>query len=237
MKNRLKLVLALGAMVALAGVAQADFNVLDKTTWYQNGANGARVTSTGHATVTEQNPAMDANLTFAPEQCITNASLAVGSGDSSVVLDTHRMRLGSVFIKCTQSALGVNRITRLAISFRGHLNGQDDSTSTFPLFMYGRSDMGVTAIASQLDTTSSGHLVTGSASNPWSGEYVIVIDHTRDSPANSVAATAFQYPNGLWIPLSSLFGRDVYSPYTSIRVRNLSGPTVSVQVSLIGTPL
>lgn len=237
MKNRLKLVLALGAMVALAGVSRADFNTLFKGTYYQNATSGARVTSSGHETVQEQDPPMDANLTFAPEQCISTASLTVASACSSGVMDTHRMRLGSIFIKCTQSALGANRLSRLAISFRGHLNGADDSTSTFPLFMYGRSDMGVTALASQLDTTSSGHLVTGGAANPWSGEYIIVVDHNRDAPAVSVAATAFSYPNGLWIPLSSLLGRDVYSPYTSIRVRNLSGPTVSLQVSLVGTPL
>ena len=53
MKNRLKLVLALGAMVALAGVAQADFNVLDKSTWYQNGATGAKVDASGNAYTTE----------------------------------------------------------------------------------------------------------------------------------------------------------------------------------------
>ena len=49
----MKLVLALGAMVALAGVAQADFNVLDKSTWYQNGAYGAKVDASGNAYTTE----------------------------------------------------------------------------------------------------------------------------------------------------------------------------------------
>lgn len=235
MKNRLTL--ALGALVlTLAMTAYADYNVLNKGSYYQNATSGDRVTSLGHKTVVEQDPPMDANLTFAPEQVINSTSMAVGGADSSGVLDTHRMRLGMILIKSYNAATGANRLSRLAISIRTHLNGQDDSSSTFPIFFYGRSDQGVTAMASQLDTTSSGHLVTGGAANPWSGEYVIVVDHSRDQPTG-VAATAFQYPSGIAIPLSSIFGRDIYSPSTSIRVRNLSGPTVAVQVSLVGTPL
>jgi hypothetical protein len=236
-KIRLKLFLVLGALVALAGVAYADFNTLFKGTYYQNATSGAKTDASGNAYTTESNPEMDANLTFAPEQCVNSVSLAAGSADSSGVMDTHRMRLGMLYIKCTKAATGVSTTSRLAISIRGHLNGQSDSSSVFPVFFYGRSDQGVTAIASQLDTTSTGQLVTGSASNPWSGEYVIVVDHLRGSPADGVAAVAFQYPNGIALPLSSIFGREIYNPYTSIRVRNLSGPTVNVSISLVGTPL
>ena len=253
MKNRLKLVLALGAMVALAGVAQADFNVLDKTTWYQNGANGARVTSAGHATVEEQSPAMDANLTFT--NIISNASLAPGAADSSTVQDTHRMRIGMLLIKCTPlnvtgaDSLGLSRI---AVQVRVHLtSAADDSMNTFVIYPYARSDQGAVAAASQVDTVMAGQTfnavnLAASVNTAQSGETVVAIAMNRIGPGTSALGSlgqrTFAYPNGIALPLSSVFGRDIYSPYTSIRVRNLGGSgaanrSVKITVSMVGSPL
>ena len=48
MKNKMRLAVALGAVVALWAVAAfGDYNVLDKTTYYQNATSGQRTNATG----------------------------------------------------------------------------------------------------------------------------------------------------------------------------------------------
>ncbi len=250
--KKLKGWLVLGGLTLLAAGALADYNVQDKGTHYSNASTGQRVTSLGHQTTAETDPAMDANLTF--QSILGSVSLAAGAADSSAVLDTHRMRLGMLLIKCTpQSVTGADSLAtvRLAVQIRTHLNGLDDSTNTFAVHFTGRSDMGGVAAASQIDTSYTGQIfnavnLAASANAPHSGEISVAIAINRIGPGTSVIGSLGQrpyfYPNGIAIPLQGLYGREMFSPYTSIRIRNLgtAGPanrTVIVTAHLVGSPL
>jgi hypothetical protein len=209
--------------------------------------------------MTNSAPAQDQNLTFA--SIISNASLALGASDSSAILDTHAMRLGTLLFKCSNgTTTGTEDTTvtwRVAFQIRTHLNGAADSSSTFAFYEYGNSSIGATATTPG-DTTAQGHLLTGTpttalnatpdANTPWSGEYTLVIAAKRFAHAQAISVNGhtYYYPSGIAIPLSSIFGRDIYSPYTSIRVRvmtcekaNAAFATggLAITVSLIGTPL
>src|SRR5689334_22667620 len=94
MKNTWKWGLGL---LLVAGLALADNDVIDHSTYFQNATNGAKVDASGNAYVTESASLMDGNLTFA--SIISNTALALGAADSSAILDTHKMRLGTLLIK------------------------------------------------------------------------------------------------------------------------------------------
>jgi hypothetical protein len=195
---------------------------------------------------------MDGNLTFS--SIIGGITLAIGGADSSGILDTHRMRLGTLLIKATPTSVtGADSLStiRLGVQVRTHLNGLADSSNTFAFYMYGRSDQGGVAAASQIDTSAVGQIfnavnLAASANTVYSGEFVVYVQVSRLGPGTSAVGTmgqrTFSYPNGMAIPLQSIFGRDIFSPYTSIRIRNLGviGPTarsVIVTAHLVGTPL
>lgn len=223
-----------------------------------------RFNSDGSAVVKEVAPLTSQNLTFA--NVLTGASaLAIGAADSNAtLLDTRGMRLGMLLIKAwigTAGTVDTTCVARLAFQVRTHLNNQDDSSSTFPIYQYGRSSLGTGAaseIPAAMDTVAMGHLFnatgltaihsSGAPINTWSGEFEVRISHMRASYGNSVDVNGnqYKYPNGIAIPLASLFGRDIYSPYTSVRVRVMtiqkgaaSAPTatVNVQAHIVGTPL
>lgn len=223
------------AVVALlvAASASGDSNTYNYqgTGPYFNAKSGQLVDVTGNAKVVEAAPNRDYNFTFS--NIINTASLAAAAADSSAILDVHNMRLGTLLFKVTPIGGGTGLITRLAVQVRIHLNGGSDTLSTFAVHSYGS---GPVFAASVLDTMNAGHLATGSATAPWSGETVLTFNGNRNSPLNAVAATVFTYPNGVAIPLSSLTGRDFYADYISIRVRNITGPAAKVAVSLIGSP-
>lgn len=224
--------LVLGGLLALAGMAYADFNVQNKGSYFNNASTGARTTAAGHATVAESDPPMDANLTFTN---IMSATLAAGAADSSSVLDTHRMRLGTLLIKGVPAG-GTGTHTRLAIQIRTHLAGQDDSSSTFVIYL--NPGKNAPAIASgSADTVGTGHELTGSATAAWSGEFDVAFARNRNAPGSLAAAVAYSYPSGIAIPLTNIFGMPIYSEFTSIRIRNLVGPTITFTAHLIGTPL
>lgn len=240
MKKRILGVVA--AALLLAGLAGADSNTYNYqgTGPYFNARNGARVNSTGSALVDDVSRDRDASFTetniIAAGALAGTSNLAAGAADSSAVLDTRHMRLGMLVIKCVPAGGGAGLITRLAISVRTHVNGAADSVSTAPIYFYGNAPVMVatTAVA---DTAAAGHLFAGSATGPWSGEYVVTVNGARNAPASAVAATAFSYPNAICIPLTNLWGREIFSPWTSVRVRNITGPAAQVYVSLVGTPL
>src|SRR6185436_12161411 len=152
MKRHRKLLAALAALGLMATTVWGDNDVLNKGSYYQNATNGAKTDASGNAYVTESTPAMDANLTFA--NIISNQTgLAIGAADSSAIQDTHRMRLGMLLIKPVIGGTGTVDTTvvlRIAIQIRTHLNGIDDSLSTFAIYSYGTAP-GVTA--SGVDTT------------------------------------------------------------------------------------
>jgi len=233
-KKRTKLWLALGGLALFAGFALGDaFNVRNMGDHYQNASTGARVTSAGHATVAEQDPAMDANLTFS--SIIGPTAIAALGADSSAILDTHRMRLGMLLIKAVGAGGAAATDNRLAVQIRTHLSGSSDTSSVFSVFLYGSTPVFTAAAA--FDSVGTGHLRAGSTSVLWSEELSVNVDGARNAAQTGGGANDFRSPNGIAIPLQSIFGRDLYSPHTSIRIRNLMGPTVTVTAHLIGTPL
>jgi hypothetical protein len=212
----------------------------------------------GNLKASEAFPPMDAGFTL---PAIINAStLAIGGADSSEIKDTRRMRLGMLLIKGVLAGTGTvdtTCVARLAIQIRTHLNGAADSNSTFPIYQYGASTLGAGAAAT-IDTVVQGHIqdgvtLTAISATPgtiatWSGEIAVRISAQRNAYGDAIAinGNTFYYPSGIALPLPSLFGRDIYSPYTSVRVRlmtfqkgaaSLTTGTVIVTVSLVGTPL
>ena len=216
--------------------------------------------STGSASVTEASPDRDASfelLEVLPAGAAGTA-LALSGADSSAVLDTRHMRLGMLVLKCVLGGTGTvdtTCVARLAIQVRTHLSGLDDSTNTAAIYSYG----GTTAAgAAQIDSVVYGHIADGttltavsatpSSITPWSGEWVVKVSAKRNAHGNGFAINGhtFYYPSAIAIPLSNLFGRDIYSRYTSIRVRvmtfqkgaaSLTTGTVLVKASIVGTPL
>lgn len=251
-------------LLGVAATANGDSNTYNYQTPGSgsvnfNVKNGAVVDAYGNAKVVESFPQMDANLQFQDliVRDATTSFLAFGAADSCSPVDTHRIRLGMLLIDASPAAttFDTTSVIRLAVQIRTHLNGQVDSSSVFPLYQYGRTDLGaVTTTASQMDTSVVGHLVsaapipnrlaTPQAGQAWSGEFVVEISAKRSGIYNNVAVNGhtFYYPNGIALPLSSLFGREVYSPWTSVRVRYMSSSVgapanARVRIHLVGTPL
>ena len=261
MKNLLKwkwTVVCVLLLFAVA-VAVADYNVQNKGSYYNNAPTGLRTNSTGSLLTQEVAPAMDANLTFS--SIINNTSgLALAGADSSEILDTRRMRLGTLLLKGYVSGTGTVDTTvvlRLGIQIRTHLNGGSDSSSTFAIYQYGTVPANV-ATAAAADTSQQGHIYAGlpltainttpSAITAWSGEATVLVSAKRNAHGNSIAINGhtYYYPSGIAISLESLFGRAIYSPYTSVRVRlmtaqkgaaGLATATFIYQMHLVGTPL
>lgn len=180
----------------------------------------------------------DANILF--QSIIDNASIAYNVGDSSAILNTHDLAHAVLWIKATPLAGDTNTVNRLAIQVRGHLNGLSDSSSTFAFYPVGMTNLGITTTG---DSLTEGHNVKGGRGGvvgaPWSGEFVVNIAGSRSAHGSAIAVNGhdWYYPNGIAVPLDNLFGRGWWSPYTSVRVRNLTGSAIKVTMHLVGTPL
>lgn len=180
----------------------------------------------------------DANILF--QSIIDNASIAYNVGDSSGVLNTHDLAHAVLWIKATPLAGDTTTINRLAIQVRGHLNGLSDSSSTFAFYPVGMTNLGISTTG---DSLTEGHNVKGGRGGvvgaPWSGEFVVNISGARSAHGSAIAVNGhdWYYPSGIAVPLDNLFGRNWWSPYTSIRVRNLTGSAIKVTMHLVGTPL
>lgn len=197
--------------------------------------NTVRVGSAGDVSTTLTNPPSElwTSVPFIIGSP-SGVSLAVGAGDSSDVIDVSAYRTLGLLIKATPGT-GNPGINRLEFQIRTHLNGLADSSSMFVWYPEGLSALG-SGTATADTALAFGHILTGSASAPWSGEFTVVANRNRNSPGNSVAATAWSYPNGIYIPIRSLFG-GFWGPNLSVRVRNAVGPTCVVSVHLVGTAL
>ena len=140
---------------------------------------------------------------------------------------------------------------RLIVQIRTHRGGVDDSLHTYGIYEYGAVPlMNATTLVS--DTSVVGHiykavpitgiLATPSSNTAWSGEFVVLVSRNRVGPGAggqdvAMGGRTYTYPNSIAIPLNSIFGREIYSPYTSIRIRNASTTTCTVSYYLTGTPL
>lgn len=255
-----KILVALGllaVMAAVAGAQTAGTNTQARGGHYFNATTGQQTTANGEV-LSEDNLYTKG---FANTNIIARGGLAgtttiaAAGADSSSVLDTRLMRLGMLCIKAipaNAADLDTTTAVKLVFQIRTHLNGVSDSVNTFAIYQYGKAPImnEVTAgAATAADTSTIGHLykavpltattATPSVNSAWSGEFTVIISRSRTAVGSSVAINGrtFYYPSGIAISLSSLFGRDVYSPWTSIRVRNASATSCDVYVSLIGTPL
>lgn len=204
-------------------------------------AKALTMTSDGYVRVADASPDRDANLRF--ESIIENSSIAYNVGDSSTVIDVHRLRHMKLLIKATPktTSADTSAVVRLAFQIRTHLNGQSDSSSTFVEYLGGISNIGVSAGAA--DSNVYGHLATGgrgvTGGVPWSGEFVVQIQAKRSAHGNSIVVNGhdWYYPSGISLPLDNVAGRDFWGDYISLRVRNLTNTPCAVTVHLIGTPL
>jgi len=207
--------------------------------WYRSDTTYRAETmdANGNLYTRESAPIFDQN--GVSQAVINNSGLAVAGLDSSAVIDVHKYRVVGLFIKGVPST-GTGGINRFAFQIRAHLNGQSDSSSTFAWYpqVSANAGAGVAAAGADVDTLYRlGHLITPAATTLGSGEFSVVFNRVRNAPANGVAATIRQYPSGIYLQLSSVFGCDFWAPYMSVRVANLVGPTCAITVHIVGTPL
>ncbi len=180
--------------------------------------------SDGNLLTKEQAPLTTAN---AIHSSIISASLAAAAADSSDVITVRGLRHMKLLIKAVPGGTGAQgTIVKMAVQVRTHLNGVADSSSTFaeyPLTMIATLNSATAA-----DTLSLGHLAIGSATVPWSGEFLVQTNNNRNAPGNAVAAILFHYPNGAAISLDNVYGRDFWADYLSVRVRNIHASVACV---------
>lgn len=199
-----------------------------------------RINSSGTLSTQESAPIQDQDGLF--EAIINNATIGPGVADSSQIMDTHALRHMKLLIKATVLNWAVAdsaKTMRFVFQVRTHLNGLSDSNSVFAEYQYGNV-VAQTTSATGVDSTNVGHLLSGHAALQWSGEFAVTIEYNRNAHGSSRDATGelFYYPSGIALSLDSVFGREFWSPYTSIRVRNITpGISAKLQVHLIGTPL
>lgn len=247
MKNRLKLVLALGAMVALPGVARADFNTLDKTTWYQNGTNGSKVDVNGNAYVSEASKDRDSWRLY--PNVINNQLTASGVGmvdSSSVPSDTHDMRQLVLVLNGTPDSLST--VVRLAVQIRGHYNTSSDSSSTFPWVRWpvrsstvasGVDSIGHTLVGTYAQAQATTANVLASDGGLWPGEFEVKFNVAANDTSGLGNGKYGAYPKGMYIKLVDHGGDYFWAPYTSIRIRVINGvrSRFRINASLIGRSL
>ena len=165
-----------------------------------------------------------------------------GANGLGSIIDTHGYRHLTLLMKVwtiNHRAANFKNDLRLAVQVRTHINGLDDSLSTFANYPFGVGAAGVgTGAVAKGDTLTTGHISTGSANLPWSGEFVVNVANNRSAPTGG-GPVAFSYPNGIAIPLNSLFGRDFWAPGISVRVRILDTDSWKWggSVHLMGTAL
>jgi hypothetical protein len=213
----------------------------------------ARMSSTGGLSIYDESRDRDKVTLF--ENVVTGTNLAQGAADSNFfAIDVHAYRYLKLLIKITPRT-GANTVTRVALQFREQKNNQpaSDSSGTFAEYVYQSGPQvaqhdslvfGVVAGQARLnsypyaDSSVAGHILAGSASTPWSGEYMVVINGAR-SASTTGSNTDFHWPNGISIPMDSFYGRPARFQYLTIRLRNLgpgagSTPAIDYNIDVLG---
>ena len=208
-----------------------SMSVWDGTKWWV--LQGIQGTYGGYALVVDPDRDRDKNQVF---ECLTNTSgLAIGAADSNIVpIPVAWCKTLNLALKANLLTTGANDTTAIAhliVQFRDCLNGNCDSANALPIYGYGQTTMGV---SNGSDTTNVGHLQIGNAGVPWSGEYDITLSSKRDGVNGTVAVNGrlYYYPNGMLIPLSNLFGRDVRITNLQCRVRNAGSNSTAGSASV-----
>ena len=196
--------------------------------------------ATGDVLVTS-NP-LDRDLWRLYPNIINNQLCAAVTGgntqvDSSAVLDTHDMKRLALIFYVQQDSASLSVPQRWAVEVRAHYNTSGDSASAYPWYRLRTPPSA--ASAAPIDTSTVGQFAVGTGTGtgvPWSGEFVVVTNYNREG---AVTAGTGGYPKGLYIPLYDESGAPYWGPYTSVRVRLLSGVKVraTVRVDMVGSAL
>lgn len=237
---------ALATFGILIGLGRADNNTLDHSTYFQNATNGAKVTSTGEAYVSEYSKDRD-NWRVYPNIINNQLNATTAGVDSCQPQDTHDMRQLALVLYGQFDSLST--VVRLAVEIRGHYSTATDSGSTYPWIRWpvratfngttdvdslGQMYVGTYAVA-QL-TSANQPFVGGGC---WPGEFMVKFSISQ---RDSVASGAGKYgaaPYGMWIQLVDQGGNWFQAPYTSVRIRVLNGvrSRFRIRADLVGRSL
>jgi len=213
------------ALLVIASIVRADYNVQDKGSYYSNAQTGLRTNSTGDLRVDDMNRNRDYVVKY---DDIINDTISIGTADSTLtLLDTHDVGRGYLMISASGFAAGAAiPFVRLAIRVTGHTNSQADSATTFNFDFN----------PNWLSTTDS--LSFGNATIPTSvafggTEAVATISY------DAAAASKYARRATIIVPIKDTNGDWFWSEYTGIMVRVLSANanTPRIRVSYRGTPL
>ena len=183
--KKVLMALAGAAVLAWAGLAIADYNVVDQGTYYKNAQSGAKVDAVGNGLVTEASKDRD-NWRLIPllnNQITASGTTMVDSTTTPVATyDFSRMNL---LLRGNFDSLST--VVHIAVQIRGHYSQSTDTSSTFPWF---RWPVRSTTVASDVD--SIGHLSSGTytlaqattantinGNGVWSGEFVVKFNVAR----------------------------------------------------------
>lgn len=185
--------------------------------------------------VTEQSPSRDYVKEWT--NIINGKSITLGSMDSTgtIPIDVHAYRHLKLLLRVNTSLR--RQAVRLAFQFREHSQAMDDSSHTYAEYTLGKRVVSAT-LNPAADTTVTGHLQTGAALVPWSGEYVIEYDcANRMGDVGGTTILPSAVPAGIAISLDKLLGEPARFDQLSIRIRNLgsvNGVPATVWLSMKG---
>jgi len=225
------------AVVALlvAASASGDSNTYNYQT--QGGVNfnaksGQVVDASGNAKVVDADRDRDNWGYFSLINTQFGATSSATMADSNATpVDTHGYsRLALVFYPQFDS---LSTVVRYAVQVRAHYSSSSDSAATFPWYRWpvrnntvmadidsiGQYTYGSRVVAQ----STSANLPTGSV-GAWSGEFIVTFNVARnDSIEGGSGGKWGAYPRGMYLPLNDYNGAPYWAPYTTVRVRVLSG--------------
>lgn len=179
---------------------------------------------------------------------INNQLTASGSGmadsNATPVATYNFRRTGLMFYAQFDS---LSSEVKIAVQVRAHYSSATDSASAFPWY---RWPVRSTTVASDVD--SLGHMTKGtyaqaqittanvaqSSGGLWSGEFIVKFQSARQDTVDGISAGKYgAYPKGIYIPLQDIGGNYYWAPYTSVRVRVLSGvkSRFRIRTDLVGS--
>lgn len=230
--------LAIGAgLVTFVGLALADYNTINKGSYYQNQGNGSKTDASGNAYTNEASKDRDHYAVFP----VCDDTVSIGqlidtksskgfpfTAESSAVISCYDYRRFTLMMRVIPVGGDTTTRFRFAVQVRKHLDATGDSSSTFAWTSFAPTPTAVTGL-----DDSTGHFTagvffggTGSALGiaPWSNEKVVVFDGERGNAISSAGSIgqAFGWPGGVAIDLMDCRGQWFWAPYISVRIRCLS---------------
>jgi hypothetical protein len=160
---------------------------------------------------------------------IIDDTTAVGMADSSIVINMGKYRLNALAFKVDPGAGAATPFARLAISVRFHLNSQSDSASIMPLLPRTNDAANADAPGDSLKFNVGAVVPTSVACSDR--EFIVTVQ--RDD----LAAAKWGNVGTGFVNLDRAFLGNTWTPYISVRVRQIGGSGVCRQKwYLLGTP-